>query len=53
MTDLEKVVELLSLVDGAMPAVELFQADSPSQKIWQKDWLSRARRMLQSPEEKP
>jgi hypothetical protein len=37
---------LLSLVDSAKPTVELFKAESPSQKEWRKTWLKQAQKLL-------
>jgi hypothetical protein len=35
--------KLRGLIDGAMDIVEIWQAESPSQKLWKRDWLDGAR----------
>lgn len=38
-----EIDRLRSLIDGAMDIVEIWQAESPSQKLWRRDWLAGAR----------
>ncbi len=35
--------EMLSLIDGAYEIVELWKSDTPSQKAWKSNWLSKAK----------
>lgn len=46
----EKLKNLIELVDGAYTIVEIWKAESPSQKEWQKNWLTRARANGANPE---
>ena len=40
--------ELMSLVDGAKPVVELFVPKwGEAQKTWRKEWLSKANKLLE------
>lgn len=38
--------DLLSLIDGAMSAVELFSTETPSQIAWKNNWVKQARKAL-------
>ena len=39
-------VSLMELVDGALPIVEIFDAESPSQIEWKKNWIKTARKLV-------
>ena len=45
----DKTAALLSLVDGAYDIIELWRADSPSQKVWREDWLKKAKKLGAQP----
>jgi len=38
--------ECKSLIDGAFDIVEMFNAKTPAQVIWKRDWLMRAARIV-------
>jgi len=42
-----EIESLKSLIDGAKVAVELFEATSPAQIEWKKNWLRNARTALE------
>lgn len=33
--------DIVSLLDGVRPLVEIWQAETPAQKVWKDDWLRR------------
>ena len=37
------VSELKTLIDSALPIVEIFKCESPAQKEWKKRWIEKAR----------
>lgn len=39
----DKVLELISFLNGVMPIVELWQAETPLQVEWKRDWLERVK----------
>jgi len=41
------LTEARALIDGASAAVELFKTGSPAQVTWQRDWLARARKVVE------
>lgn len=48
--DQSKHDEMLSLIDGCYEVVELWNATTPSQIEWKRNWLERARAMGAQPE---
>jgi hypothetical protein len=38
---------LKSLIDGAMPVVEIFKAETPAQEVWKEKWLRQARKIVE------
>ena len=39
-------IELLTLVDSCEDVVELFKTESPAQEKWKKEWLEKARELI-------
>jgi uncharacterized paraquat-inducible protein A len=42
---------LKSLIDGAMPVVEIWKAETPAQEVWKEKWLRQAREVVDKPKE--
>ena len=36
---------MMELIDGAYDIIQLFVAESPSQKVWKERWLAKAREL--------
>jgi hypothetical protein len=45
----ELAVAAIELIDGAYDIIELWRADSPSQKAWQEAWLQKAKELGANP----
>ena len=44
----DRVEGLVELVDGCMPIIEIWKAETPAQKEWKLEWIEKARTALQS-----
>lgn len=44
----DPISEILSMLDGASIAVELFNAETPAQKKWKEEWLSKFRNIMKA-----
>jgi len=48
---MENYETLKSLIDGAMPVVEIWKAETPAQEVWKEKWLRQAREVVDKPKE--